>query len=356
MKTHFFICLAAFVGCTTLFAQERKDKTPVTYEELYDEPSSVNKFFVGFQPLYGELFTANVNGGFGVEAVYYHKDKMDFKAQFRKTYSRKFFDFSRDQAMNNNDGDNRVQVYSYYELGATYHVKDFEQASKTKMFLFKNSYKGNKWSARVPLFAEVPSKVRKIYGVRLGGIAWASTTELNRALTKQGLTLDHLRSTTNSDLAIPSQEHDQSGRLQNVDLFTNISSKTVYLGGSLGWIRNVAVSFDKYEEGVDDLMLTVFADILVAPSVMIDNVVYTQKDNLGNRLSTDTYSVSPLKTAPVGFRLGIDGRFNRTFSWAYGGEIGYRPGIQGRQFFALFKISFPMYGTNLDYKVESFGK
>ena len=55
--------------------------------ELYDEPYSVNKLFVGFQPFYGEVFATNVNAGFGAEASYYYRDKMDFKAHFRKTYS-----------------------------------------------------------------------------------------------------------------------------------------------------------------------------------------------------------------------------------------------------------------------------
>jgi hypothetical protein len=44
------------------------------------------------------------------------------------------------------------------------------------------------------------------------------------------------------------------------------------------------------------------------------------------------------------------------FSWAYGAEVGYRPSFEGRSFYAMFKISFPVFGTNLDYKVESFGK
>jgi hypothetical protein len=52
----------------------------------------------------------------------------------------------------------------------------------------------------------------------------------------------------------------------------------------------------------------------------------------------------------------MDGRFNRMFSWAYGAEVGYRPSLEGRSFYAVFKISFPVFGTNLDYKVESFGK
>jgi len=355
MKKHFLISIAAFLATfASLFAQERKDKTPVTFEELYDEPYSVNKLFVGFQPLYGELFTANINAGFGAEVSYYHMDKLDFKAQFRKTYSRRFFDFSRDLALSNSNVDNDVQVYNYFELGGTYHVKDFEQASKTKMVLYKNSYKGNKWASRVPLYADVPCKVRKIYGVRLGGILWNSSTDVNRALKEQGLTNGQLKSDT--DEGLPLQEYNKAGELENVDLFTNLSSKGVYVGGSLAWIKNVAVNFDKFEEGIDDLMFTVFADIMFAPSITLDDIVYTKKDIQGNRTTTSTYSVSPIKTSPIGFRLGIDGRFNRTLSWAYGGEVGYRPGIQGRSFFAMFKISFPVYGTNLDYKVESFGK
>jgi hypothetical protein len=52
----------------------------------------------------------------------------------------------------------------------------------------------------------------------------------------------------------------------------------------------------------------------------------------------------------------MEGRFNRTFGWSYGGEIGYRPSVESRGFFAVIKLCFPVFGTNLDYKVESFGK
>jgi hypothetical protein len=357
MKKHFLISMAAFLATTAiLFAQDRKDKTPVTFEEIYDEPYTVNKLFVGFQPLYGEMFVANVNAGFGVEAAYYHLDKMDFKAHFRKTYTRRFFDFSRDLALNNSDVDNAPGIFNYFELGATYHVKDFEESSKTKMFLYKNSYKGNRWSSRVPLYADVPCKVRKIYGVRLGGIMWDSSTDINRALVKQGLVHNDLKSDT--DEGLTPQEFDVNGEMEEVDIYTNIASTGVYVGGSMAWIKNVAVNFDKFEEGVDDLMFTVYADIIYAPSIIVDDIVYTKKGPDGNKLpgETATYSINPLKMQSLGFRLGLDGRFNRTMSWSYGGEVGYRPGIQGRTFYALFKISFPVFGTNLDYKVESFGK
>ena len=332
---HFFAVMGLlFFGFAAFGQDDRKDKTAVTYEELYDEPYSINKLFVGFQPLYGEIFATNINAGFGFEAQYFLQDKMNFKAQFRKTYSKTFYDFSRDLAQKISDVDNRTEVYNYYEFGGTYHVKDFESSSKTKMFLYKNSYKGNKWAARVPLNAEIPCKVRKIYGVRLGGIIWDSSTDINRALDAQDL--------THADL----QDAEGDGLPDNIDVFSNIASKGLYVGGSMTWIRNVAVSFDKFETGVDDLILTTYFDVLVSPWISLDDVVY----------QGEVYSIEAIKTNKIGFRAGIEGRFNRVLSWSYGGEIGYRPSIDGRGFFALLKISFPVYSTNLDYKVEAFGK
>ena len=354
MKYTFLVLMAALLVLhANLFAQDRSDKTAVTYEEIYDEPYAVNKLFVAFQPVYGELFVANVNAGFGVEAHYYFQDKADFRASFRKTYSRKFFDHTRDLALDNSVLDNRAQVFNFFELGGTYHIKDFEGPSKTKMVLYKKSYQGNRWASRVPLNAEVPCKVRKIYGLRAGGIFWDSSTDLTRALSDQGLTNTDLQDVEGNGLPLT---HDNGIQEEPLNVYTNIGSRNVYLGGSMAWVRNVAINFDKFEEGVDDLMLTAYFDIIYAPVLTVDDIVYTTRDPNTSVAETRTYSVSPVKLQSFGARLGIDGRFNRTFSWSYGGEIGYRPGIEGRTFYALVKISFPVFGTSLDYKVESFGK
>src|SRR5882757_6255887 len=113
-KNHFLIFLAPLLFCFSAFSQgDRKDKTAVTYEEIYDEPYSVNKLFVQFQPMYGELFVTNVNAGFGGEVTYYYQDKADFHAHFRKTYSQKFFDFNRDLAEKTSDLDNGTQIFNY---------------------------------------------------------------------------------------------------------------------------------------------------------------------------------------------------------------------------------------------------
>jgi len=222
------------------------------------------------------------------------------------------------------------------------------------MILYKNSYKGNKWAARVPLNAEVPCKVRKIYGARLGSIIWNSSVDLSRALEGQELTNADLKTAEGTPLP---NDYVVNGQAFKLDPFSNLSSVSVYLGGSMTWIKNVAVNFDKFEEGVDDLIFTAFFDLMFAPAFTIDDVVYTPIDNNGNKTGTpDSYSVDALNVKKIGFRAGIDGKFNRQWSWSYGAEFGYRPGIEGKNFFVLAKISFPVFGTNLDYKVESFGK
>lgn len=341
-----FLCLVSF--SVRLVAQgERKDKTAVTFEEIYDEPYSVNKLFVQFQPLYGELFATNVNAGFGLEASYYLKDKADFKAHFRKTYNSAYFDFNREQAVRNSEVDNDQTAFYYFEFGGTYHIKDFEGPSKTKMFLYKKSYAGNKWAARVPLNADVPCKVRKIYGARLGAIVWQSTVDINNVMKNQKLgTSDFKEVDNNANTLFDAAFDAVNNPTGDVAIFSNVTAAGLYIGGSLTWIRNVAVSFDKFESGVDDLILTTYLDILLSPRVSLDNIVY----------QGTAYDVSPVGLKKFGVRAGIEGKFNRTLSWAYGGEIGYRPGIEGRMFYALVKISFPVFGTNLDYKVESFGK
>ncbi|HNP20383.1 MAG TPA: hypothetical protein PKL31_18245 [Fulvivirga sp.] len=338
-KSYIFLVLLLFTAGIAGYSQSRSDKNPVTYEELYDEPYAINKLFVQFQPLYGEMFVTNVNAGFGLEVSYYMADKFDFRVHARKTYAKQF-DLTRDIADKNSNVDNLPNTYNYYELGATYHVKDFDESSKTKMFLYKKSYRGDKWASRVPLSVEIPCKVRKIYGVRLGGLYFDTAIDVNRALKSQDQTSAILVDADGNTISSATSEPD------DLSIFGNMQVAGGYVGGSMTWIKNVAVDFDnKYVEGVDDLILTAFLDILVgAPT--IDDIVY----------NGTPYSSDGLETSMIGFRLGLDGKFNRTLSWGYGAEVGTRPGLKGRGFYALVKISFPIYSTNLDYSVEAFGK
>jgi len=294
----------------------------IAYEEIYDEPYEINKLFVHFQPLYGELFATNVTVGFGVEAQYYLKDKADFKAQLRIPYARPL-DTSRDIAKKNSEVANTPKSFKYFEAGFTYHIIDKEQQGSTKITWYNKRTKDRKWAATMPYQSKIPCRVRKIVGARLGALYWESSTDLRRAMEKQGTSL-----VSGTD-SIPS----------DISVFGNVNSLGIYVGGSLSWIKNIAVKPDKtYSITADDLMITVYADIIYSPSISIEDIIY-------NDIS---FSSDPIETANIGFRAGIEGKFNREFGWAYGAEIGSRPSVSSRTFFALIKISFPVFSTDLE--------
>ncbi|MDQ3393773.1 MAG: hypothetical protein M3512_06635, partial [Bacteroidota bacterium] len=298
---------------------------------FYDAPYEVNKLFVHFQPLYGELFVTNVNVGFGLEVNYYLTDKFDFTAHARKAYG-KSFDFERNVASQMSQVDNTPEIFNYYEAGATYHIVDKEHDTETKVVLYSSRFKGNKWAARVPEHIKVPSKVRKVTGVRLGGIAYNSSTDLSRVLKSQEVAL----------VDINENSLDSKTRV-----YGNVDVMGLYVGGSMAWIKNFAIKPDRgYGVLVNDLIFTTFFDIIVAPSVKVENIFLNQVE----------YSTSSVKKNILGVRAGFTGKFNRELGWGYGAEMGYRPGIRGRGFFSAVKISFPIYSTNIEHKKEAFGK
>jgi hypothetical protein len=303
----------------------------LTYEELYDTPYDINKLFIHLQPMYGELFTTNTTVGWGIKAQYYLKNVADFEAHIRAPYGRSF-DLTRDAAFKNSTVDNEARSYVYYEVLGTYHIKDEEQDTETKFILYSKRYKGDKWAATVPLHTVIPTKMRRIYGARFGGMSYTTSVNYTSIMKKQGVTL----------IA------DEGGEIgADESVYGNMSALGFYIGGSMTLIKNVAVQPDKiYGTLVNDLIFTTFFDINFAPMITVDDI-YDE----GMR-----YSSEPILKNVLGFRAGMEGKFNRKFSWAYGGEIGYRPGLKESGFFALIKISFPVFSTQLRYQVESFGK
>lgn len=311
------------------------------YEEIYDDPYAINKLFVAFQPFYGELFATNVNAGFGFEVDYFHKKIFSVKGHLRKTYSRRFFDFNRELAARNSMSENKPEIFNYYEIGGTYHIKDFEVSAPTRLVLHKKGSVSRQLASMIEQTTEVPGKLRKIYGARAGAIIWNSTADISRTLEKQGLANTDL--VTADNLPLPVSYVDENGETQNLTTYSNLYTTNLYAGFSYTQIRNFAVSFDDYQESMDDGIVTFFADIMFAPSITLDPVLYG-----GNKYRTDA-----IRFNNIGFRVGIDGKYNRKIAWSYGGEIGYRPSIDGRGFFALLKIAFPVFSSNLQKKVEN---
>ncbi len=304
-------------------------KSDIEYDAVSDDPYDVNKMWLHFYPLYAEGFATNFNVGFGAQANYYLKNKFDFRLQARKTYT-KSTDFSRINGERRASTDNRMEAFRYLEGGATYHLKDAGTAGEAKIVVYTKRYADNKWASTVPEYIRIPAKVRKITGIRLGGYYWGSSTSLGSALEKQKVNLI-------------SADNDTLG---TTGLYGNIQSAGIYLGGSLATFRNVVIKPKKYDVAVNDILFTGYADIIYAPYVQLQTI----------RVDGMVYPVDQVKLRNLGFRAGIEGMFNRDFSWSYGGEFGYRPSLQGRSFYAMFKVGFAfaskMHQQRQSYKVN----
>ena len=85
---------------------------------------------------------------------------------------------------------------------------------------------------------------------------------------------------------------------------------------------------------MNDLNFSAFIDIMYAPSINLEDIILD-----GNIISGDQ-----LETQELGFRAGIQGKFNKPFGFSYGAEFGHRPSLKERGFYSMFKLGFPVFG------------
>jgi hypothetical protein len=303
----------------------------VTYEELYDSPYDISKLFIHLQPVYGELFATNPTAGLGVEAQYYLRNILDIKGHVRVPYASRT-DVVRHAAERNSTVLNDPKGYFYAEVIGSYHIVDKEVDTETKFILYSSRYRGEKWAATVPLYTKIPTKVRKVYSARLGGLSYTTAVDYNRLADLQGIAL-----ADGDGNPIPDGE----------SVFGNMRAQGAYIGTSLALIKNAAVQPDKiYGTLVNDLIFTAFLDIILTPAVRVDDIY----------LNDVVYSASTIKKSLFGLRAGFDGKFNREIGWAYAAEMGYRPGLANSGFYVSVRMSFPVFSSSLQHQVESFGK
>lgn len=309
------------------YSQATKKSNALKYTVTYDDPYDIKKLFIHFQPIVGDISALNVVGGFGLEANYYYKDMLDFEFSGRSTYGSRF-DIAQDAANKNASNENVISNYFYADMGGTYHILDQTKESQSKVLLYSKRLKGTEWAATVPKNALIKNTVREIVGGRAGVMAYTTATNLNTVLAKQELELFY---------------NDGSPVLAD-DLYTNVFSYGFYLGGSMSWFKNFAVTFEsRWEPNGDDLLMTTYLDVLYSPGITIDDLL----------IGGETVALDDVKQAPLGFRAGLKGKFNRNLGWGYGVESGLRPGVQKSGFFFTFKLSFPIYGTKLEQTVEA---
>jgi hypothetical protein len=325
----FLITLFFLFGHFLLPAQNIIEDDSITYETFYDDPMHINKLYFHIQPVYGELFMTNVNFGYGFEVDYFLKNSFDFNASFRRAYGQKT-DFVRDVAEKNSDVLNDPKKFYFAELGLAYHIIDREEASRAKFILYSKTFQyGNKWETMVPKYINAPAQLRRIYGVRLGAASYQSTIDVNRIIINQG--------------------EISSDALNGLSAYSSIVNYGFYIGGLMKLIKNVTINFDQiYQQVTNDLFFSTYLDLLVFPFTTVEDIRYVPSAGSPEEILPG----DNINTTMIGARAGINGKFNRDFSFGYNVELGYRPGIQGQNFYILGKISFPLLGFMLEKPEE----
>jgi hypothetical protein len=323
-KYTFLILLFLFSGFVAFAQEEDTEEAVPSYQTMYDDPYDIRNLYLQFQPLYGDIGVLNVTGGFGVEGAYYHKSNFDLQLAFRTSYGKRF-DINRDAATRNATNTAEFPLYYNLEFGGTYHIRDIMQESSSKVLLYSKQLKGTEWASTVARQTEINGKVRTVIGARLGGMLNSTTANINATLAAQGKELFY-------ENGIP---------VIGEDIYSNLQTFTIYAGASYSWIRNYAVEFsERWDPSGDDQILTPYFDIMFAPSINLSDVV----------INGESVSTLDIDETSIGFRGGLNVKFNRKLSWGYGVESGVRPGLKKRGFFLVFKMSFPVYAKKLGAK------
>ena len=298
-------------------------------EVIYDQPEKIRRIFLGLHPIYTDVFSNGVNAGFGIDAYYLPKTgKFDVRASFRKPYSSRFFDQTRDNMNKTSNTLNPSVGFVFAEVGATWHLKDETKTISGRISVIsKNGQKKESWARATQVI--VPFRQRTITGVRAGFQAWRSAVDVTKVLDKQG--------SRNADLALPEQIQGDDGNFLPFNVFSNIYSRALYAGYSFTRIRNHSVVFDGYETAIQDGIVTVYADLMVAPWLKLDDVEY----------GFASYSLEKVNLRRAGLRAGVELRSNKKFGWGYGAELGWRPAPQGSTGYLLVRLSIPVFAGYL---------
>lgn len=312
----------------------QEENESVVYEKIYDEPYDIYKLWIKFQPLYFDVFMSNINAGFGFEAQFIEYEKFDLNLSFRKPYSSST-DVYRKAGELNNDFTNSMKPAFFAEAGGAYHIYDDVKEGTAKIVLrktHKSSKARNRERIKPNEFVTVDANVREIVGIRGGFTTYTSSINISDLAIRQGISEFSGNRGTVIDNFI------------NNRLYGNLSATGLYLGGSYSQFRNIIIKPEDYSNLGNDILITTYLDILIMPANSFSNVY----------INDEVFDISAIGYNPIGFRAGLEGKFNQKFTYSYAFEAGIRPAVRKRGAFALFKLYFPVLATSLKMNKEAF--
>lgn len=321
----------------------------VSYRILFDEPYATNHVWLHVQPLAPEIFATNFALCYGFQGNMLLGKTFDIKVAARLPYGLRS-DMGRWNGRYNDavyylpQGErkfargrqtNSMLPYSYLEAVGTYHIKDFELRNQATVVL--TSRKRKAADLQVVDFILVTAKERRIIGARGGFMGYQASTDVTVSMlrNKQGLTGSD-GTKINSDGFTVMPDGRKATSINHI--YSSVRSAGFMLGGSYTSIRNLTIRADKYGNLANNIIFTAYADLLMAPWTSIDDVEMQRPNQTG----TVSFNTGSLAMNKMGWRLGADWMYNQDAFISFGAELGMRPGLAGKNLYAVAKIGLPV--------------
>ena len=340
--------LAFYAGPASGQLETSYPGSAVLYKVLIDDPSIQNNLWVHLQPLTADGMAMNAVVGSGLEAHWVSPfrglevhgairgnffNAMDMQKRASSNAAVFLQEAKYDDPSQNPQGADFSRFYAW-ELGAFYPF--LEKTSDGKANIAVPDPSGTAENL------ELNARILRSFGVRLGLNAINTTVAIDKALKDQNIELTGSRGTRllpgGESLLQGSTLPSPAGRN---NLFSSFSSTGFYAGVAMQRRKNISIKTETIGIISSNSIITFYADLLVNPWTEL-RPFHFNRQNTGEREDFNTDAVNLSK---IGFRTGFEIRYNEASFMSAGGEIGYRPAIQGQGFFASLRIGIPVFSA-----------
>lgn len=347
---HQILLAAAFlvllVRTATAQLETSYPSAAVLYKVLTDDPSIHNQLWIHLQPLTVDGMAMNAVVGSGLEAHWISPfrglelhghirgnffNAMDMQKRASSNAAVFVQETKYDEPVKNPLEMNFSRFYNW-EMGAYYPILEKTKNGKASIAVPDQSGTAEN--------LELNAKILRSIGARLGLQSLSTTVSLDKAIQDQGIELTG----SNGTRLLPGGESvgpDFTSPTGRNSLFSSFSSTGFYAGLAMQRRKNLSIKTETLGILSSNSIITLFADLMLNPWNNLQSFTMNKADGSGN----ESFSTNSIKTSMLGFRTGFEIRYNEKSFMSAGGEIGYRPSIQGQGWYAALRIGIPVFSA-----------
>ena len=337
-----FLCL--LTGKASAQLESSYPSSAVLYKVLVDDPSVQNQLWLHLQPLTADGMTMNASVGSGLETHWISPFRgIEFHAGIRGNFFNAmdlqkraassaaiFIQTDKYDDPSRNPLAVTLSRFLAWEAGGFYPIKEFLKNGKANISIPDQT--------GVAENLELNAKVLRTLGARLGVNSMRSTVSLNKALEDQNLELvgnkGNRLSPKGATIGSVYRTRDDIN-----SLFTSFASTGIYAGIGMQRRKNLNIKTETLGIISSNSILSFYADVMFNPWTSLQPFAYAANGS-GDK---EEFQVDAINLSKFGFRTGFEIRHNENPFISAGGEIGYRPSIQGQGFYAALRIGIPVF-------------